>query len=297
MANRADQGADGDFAVALRAAIADRGLSLDRIRYHLAVRGHEVSVATLSYWQSGRSRPERARSLAALATLEEVLEVPPGSLASRLTPRRPRSGAVGDHVDGHTTLTDAGSIMDRLVRQAGMTWADGLERIAVQDLLDINADGTEGPHTVRELLRAERPGADRFPQVYQYDDVEATGWVSALKNCRLGRTVSSRAHRIIVTELLLERPLHVGESILVEYRLQQRGQRSVSTQWERGCLRTMREMHLEVRFAPERLPVSAEKYTVVNGQTRSEPLLLTGNVITVVHQDFGPGVTGMRWSW
>lgn len=49
--------ADSEFARVLRAAIQARGLGLERIRDRLRVQGISVSLATLSYWQSGRSRP------------------------------------------------------------------------------------------------------------------------------------------------------------------------------------------------------------------------------------------------
>ncbi|WP_199431287.1 transcriptional regulator [Qaidamihabitans albus] len=82
--------ATGPFAEALRAAIRRRGLGLERIQYRLRACGVPVSLATLSHWQSGRCRPERPESLAALRCLEEVLGVPRGSLV-RLLPRRERA--------------------------------------------------------------------------------------------------------------------------------------------------------------------------------------------------------------
>jgi hypothetical protein len=48
-----------EFAEVLREAIRARGLGLERIRERLLAHGVSVSMATLSYWQSGRSRPER----------------------------------------------------------------------------------------------------------------------------------------------------------------------------------------------------------------------------------------------
>lgn len=82
---------DGPFAVALRAAIRVRGLGLDRIRYRLRGRGTTVSLATLSHWQSGRCRPERPESLEALKSLEDILNVPDGSLSKLLGPPRVRT--------------------------------------------------------------------------------------------------------------------------------------------------------------------------------------------------------------
>jgi hypothetical protein len=52
-----------DFAEALTKAVDRSGLSLERIQHHLAARGMQVSISTLSYWRRGRSRPERPESL------------------------------------------------------------------------------------------------------------------------------------------------------------------------------------------------------------------------------------------
>ena len=54
------------FAEVLTAAIQGRGLSLERIRARLDAAGVPVSIATLSYWQSGRSLPTRSRSSSAM---------------------------------------------------------------------------------------------------------------------------------------------------------------------------------------------------------------------------------------
>lgn len=80
-----------EFAGALRQAIQASGLTLERIRHRLGRRGLAVSVATLSYWQRGRSRP-RTRNV--VVALEEILQVPPGSLTELLDDSAPTGPAV-----------------------------------------------------------------------------------------------------------------------------------------------------------------------------------------------------------
>ena len=65
------------FADALRAAIDARGVSLVWLRDRLADLDNPVSVAALSYWRSGRRRPDSGESLAAVRAIETVLDLPP----------------------------------------------------------------------------------------------------------------------------------------------------------------------------------------------------------------------------
>ncbi|MBO3747913.1 hypothetical protein J5X84_17715 [Streptosporangiaceae bacterium NEAU-GS5] len=85
----------GPFDEALRAAITARGLSLERLHVRLAERGVRISLASLSNWQRGRSRPERSASLAAVRELEAILGLPAHSLVTLLGPRRPRGRWLG----------------------------------------------------------------------------------------------------------------------------------------------------------------------------------------------------------
>ena len=77
-------GAVVEFAEALTKAVDNSGLSLERIQHHLAARGMQVSLSTLSYWRRGRSRPERPESLNVVAALEEQLDLGEGFLIDRL---------------------------------------------------------------------------------------------------------------------------------------------------------------------------------------------------------------------
>ncbi|WP_338071227.1 helix-turn-helix domain-containing protein, partial [Actinomadura bangladeshensis] len=79
-----------EFAGALRQAVQASGLTLERIRHRLGRRGLTVSVATLSYWQRGRSRP---RSRTVVVALEEILQVPQGTLTELLDDPAPTVAA------------------------------------------------------------------------------------------------------------------------------------------------------------------------------------------------------------
>lgn len=68
------------FAEVLSQAVGE----LDRLSTRLSQLGTPTSIATLSYWQTGRSLPTRARSLKAIEHLERILGVPTGHLVRSL---------------------------------------------------------------------------------------------------------------------------------------------------------------------------------------------------------------------
>src|SRR3954471_7119606 len=77
---------NGPFDVALQAAIQARGLTLETLQRRLRERRIHVSLSSLSYWQRGRTRPERADSLRAGRGLEIILDLPRHSLITLLKP-------------------------------------------------------------------------------------------------------------------------------------------------------------------------------------------------------------------
>lgn len=216
---------DTDFAAALRAAVAARGVSLERVRALLAEHGVSISVATLSYWQTGRSRPERAASLGAIGPLETVLGVPRGFLAGRVDFRR---GLDPDMASNLYTpapmldvLDDDWEILLSAFAQLGLVPDDGLARVSVHDRITLDADGVQNRHEVRYVLLAQRDGVDRFPIWYDQAGCRDGGALSVVpeRNCRLGRLLELPEHGAVAAEIVLDRPLRQGETTLVQYRL------------------------------------------------------------------------------
>lgn len=285
------------FAVVLRGAIAARGISLDQLRRALARKGVTVSVATLSYWQSGRSRPERATSLAAIGPLEECLELPRGFLASRLPTSRRRQTRDEEFYD-QAQLPDTsvrphhiGQAVEQLdLDYSGATW------VSIHDRIRLDRNRMETMHEVRLLLRARRDGFDRFPVWMETDDPSIYPVITALTNCRVGRVREFREHRGIAVEMLLERPLRQEETMLVEHRLSFVGPQTPKTYVWRRVVTPSREVVMEIQFDPETVPTSATAAAVIDG-VREEFAVPVHRTIQAHFTDRPPGRFHLSWTW
>ncbi|WP_162599931.1 helix-turn-helix domain-containing protein [Nocardioides solisilvae] len=279
------------FADVLRDAIERRGLGLERIRDHLAQRGVSLSVATLSYWQSGRSRPERKSSLAALPHLERVLEVPPGTLHASLgvTHTRRRRAPVVD--------LDAlwpGSRHERVLARLDATWDTELDRLSVHDRLVVGADRRQSSLVVRQVLRARGDGPDRRVVLHFHDDTAATPpRIRALRGCTLGRTASDAERGVVGSELLFLRPLLRGETVVLEYELASPDHGPLESAYGRKFRTPTTDYLLEVEFAARALPTSCS--------TMGEPDEQVPLALDPAHRvhlvGSGLSTAGIAWSW
>ena len=133
------------FAQALRHALTERDLTLDRVQARLAERGISVGRSTLSFWQNGRRVPRGLSSLRVVAALEEILDVTPGLLTGPLgenpTPgEHVTLGSADDQVGDLLDVIDAGSLLDAIRVRQGITrvWVSqtgGYDRIDVDLVL------------------------------------------------------------------------------------------------------------------------------------------------------------------
>jgi hypothetical protein len=296
--------AGGPFPDALRAAIKGSGLSLDRIQHRLQLRGVTISVATLSYWQSGRRRPERPESLDAMRHLEAVLRVPPNALTALLGPPRPRgrrrhNGRLLplDVLWGSASL---GSLLGRV-----NTSCDGiLARISQHDRCSVNT--RRQLHTVRvsQVLRAEQDGADRWVLVYDWEAATKDApEIIGLRNCRLGRVAVDHDAHILVAELLFDRPLATGETLIMEYQVVNpvSGHGVTADSYSRRLRLPVRDYVLEVQFDPGHLPVRCQQFSspaadVRLARRRNLTISPTGEVHAVA-LGVGPGMFGIEWDW
>ncbi|GAA1274974.1 hypothetical protein [Saccharothrix xinjiangensis] len=290
------------FATALRAAIAARGLGLDRIRQRLLDRGTEISVAALSYWQSGRSRPERRGSIQAVRHLEEVLELATGSLTGLLG--EPRSRGRTRRTADAPALEEMWPDRERIEPVLSLVDRDeALSRITLHIAVEVAAD--RGVRTVRtrQVLRAERDGADRWVTVHDLTQAGPAPRIVPIRSCALGRVVRQEEDGVVAAELVFDRVLARGETIVVEYASvvdgppYPRGDDTYCSQFRTP----VRDYAVEVQFDPAALPTSVRRYVVKPDAPRPvehQRMVVSPEGYThAVALGFGPGMFCVAWEW
>ncbi|SER44126.1 hypothetical protein SAMN05216188_111180 [Lentzea xinjiangensis] len=271
----------GPFADALRVAIRVRGLSLERLQHRLRVRGAPISVTALSYWQSGRRRPERPESLMALAHLEDVLGLRRTALSRLLGPPRPR---------GRSRRREA---------SAGTRWdSSGLVLTAQHDRVDVAPCGGVRGVRSRQVMQATSTGVDRW--VLCQETGSAQPALTAVRSCQVGRVARERTSGVLVAELVFDEPISAGESIAIEYELTYPRPTAEHTHFRRFAER-VHDYVLEIKFPHGSAPASCEQFASVPagaetpGGARTAAVDDSGRAHAAA-LDFGPGLYGMRWS-
>ncbi|MEV4318874.1 hypothetical protein [Actinocrispum sp. NPDC049592] len=298
---------DSQFAEALRSAIRSSGLSLDRIQARLRARGTPVSIAALSYWQSGKRQPERNDSLTALAELEAILKLPSGSLLALLPPPRPR----GKQVAAATTSRPAETVRFQRDVLLGLLTALGtpnaldqeqqLTLVGLHDRCQLGDDGGQRTITTRAVFEARTDGPDRWLLIYNSDDPAAgTPALTAVRNCHLGRQQIDSDNGLMVAELMFDQPIRRGETYLIEYELENAGPPYPTcnrTHW-REFRRPIREYLLEIHFNSANVPARCQQFARPTGQKHPRMRNLSLDTRRSVHAvaiDFGPGLFGIEW--
>ncbi|MEY9947273.1 helix-turn-helix domain-containing protein [Kitasatospora sp. GAS1066B] len=295
----------GPFHLALRTALAARGLALHRVQQHLAQRGVHVGVTSLSYWQQGRRRPERAESLRAVRALEEVLGLPADSLTRLLGPRR---GPLAEPPPTVTTrpyrdLISPGDAVDELLAELPGPRDTGLHTLTHIERIRVGADRQLLRRDSQHAVRAHRDGIDRYLAIYQGDpgcDVSRV-LVRAEENCRPGRIARDQASRLVIAELLLDRRLRTGETHLLGYGFDDAPAPGPSGEFVRGFNSGTGQYVLQVTFHPAALPVRCHRFassTPGAEPYEREELTLDGqHGVLLVAAGLAPCLLGIRWDW
>ncbi|MFF7974698.1 hypothetical protein [Streptomyces sp. NPDC007905] len=293
----------GPFHVALRAAIAARGLPLQRVQHHLSRHGVKVGVTSLSYWQQGARRPQRPESLRAVRALEEILQLPDESLIRLLAEADEPASTGRPAARSYRSLVDASDILNRLQAELGWSLDGGLHTLGHQERVRIGARrelaGLESHH----IVRAHRDGVDRFVAVHHGDPgcSPRDMTVHALENCRTGRIRRDQDTGVLVAELLFGTRLRSGDTFLFRYGIED-GTAGVSREYGHRFGFPGGQYALQVRFDGAALPARCHRFTQHSPaapRSGRHDLAVSGphHSVHVVEPRIRPGLVGIAWDW
>ncbi|WP_155374913.1 hypothetical protein [Catellatospora vulcania] len=292
----------GPFSAALHLAIEDRGIRPEEIQEKLSAAGISVSLATLSYWRRGRSRPERPESMKAVRMLEQILSLPAESLIAQLGPRRPRGRWLNQPpgtIDIDRLFEDGNSV-SKIIRELDRWTYHELTRISLHDLYQVGAQRQELRLNCRQVLRANVDRVSRTVGIFRTDDLGAPTGVHALRNCRLGRVRSDPESGLQAAEIIFDRMLSQGDTVVVEYEFES-GSLVATDNYYRGFSVPVGEYVLQVQFDRDAVPARCYRFERrglhAPDQGVREVWIGSTHGAHLVAADIPPGIVGMRWEW
>ncbi|MDX6364000.1 MAG: hypothetical protein QOC85_3010 [Streptomyces sp.] len=293
----------GPFHIALRAAIAARGLPLQRVQHHLSRYGVKVGVTSLSYWQQGARRPQRPESLRAVRALEEILQLPEESLIRLLAKADENPGRERPASRSYRSLVEASGVLEELLGELESPLDGGLHTIGHHERVHIGAhrelQGRESQH----IVRAHKDGVDRYVAIHHGDPgcTPERMAVRALENCRTGRVRWHHETGVLVAELLFDTRLRAGDTYLFRYGFDD-GTAGTSCEYLRGFSFAGGQYALQVRFDERALPVRCHRFTQHSAaapRSGRQELTLSGQhrSVHLVEPRVRSGIVGIAWDW
>lgn len=282
------------FADVFSAAVLARKLPLDRLQARLAEAGVPVSVATLSYWQTGRSLPRRPTSLRAVVELEKVLGVPTGHLIASLE-------ATADDQRDPVAILPFAEVVAQILTELELALPGPRSRTTIHDSIVIDAGRHESRQVSRRVQQADRDGGLRWPVVYRQDATErVVPVIEAVSCCRVGRVVNVPEYQLTVAEMITTRELSQGDWVMTQHQVTWAPTQTTAFRFELYAQAPLRDLVLEVRFEGEP-PRSAQRYQRRRFEDPTlrdvRPVALQGNVLQLISMGAGQGVHGLTWQW
>ncbi|AZQ33989.1 hypothetical protein EJ357_11305 [Streptomyces cyaneochromogenes] len=293
----------GPFHVALRAAIAARGLPLQRVQHHLSRRGVKVGVTSLSYWQQGARRPQRPESLRAVRALEEILQLPEESLIRLLAEADAHSALQRPAARSYRSLVEASGVLEQLLAELDCPVDCGVHTLAHHERIHIGARRELAGRESHHIVRAHKDGVDRFVAVHHGDPgcIPERMTVHALENCRTGRVRWHHDTGVLVAELLFGTRLRAGDTYLFRYGVED-GTAGVSREYARGFPLAGGQYALQVHFTENALPVRCHRFaqhSAAAPRSGRQGLALSGlhRSVHLVEPRVRTGILGIGWEW
>ncbi|MET9825774.1 helix-turn-helix transcriptional regulator [Streptomyces sp. NPDC006349] len=292
-----------NFALALRDALRRRGLPLERVCGRLHAQGINVSVATLSRWQRGRSQPERSRSLQAVDALEPILGLEPGTLRSLLGPHRPRGRALFQDPAATRCVYGDKSDLEQALGEAFDAFNTDTQLLVAHETMTLDEHRSTREIAVTSVLRAVRDGARQLTVVHFLDELPADGVDIVVRNGEMTGSHVVPDLRSVMADISFGRPLARNETAVVDYtlRIGRTPTPTPSHAHERRIRHPLRTYLLHVRFHPSALPTRCHYF--YRARLGDEPRqrhrveLDASHTAHLLPAKCPPGVYGLEWEW
>lgn len=287
-----DEQSPSAFAQALREALARRGMSLRTLRGRLRDRGHAVSIASLSLWQSGARRPSTDSSADIVCELENLLGLDDDELVGKLRPHRrvppDRNVSFASFVGlEHNTVTDESSARQLSERSSTlMSYVDASGRVTRNVARNVWQARVDGAQEVAAFLTVE-PEEVAAPQV------------RGVIGCELSDVVTDMQQRVMRITVRLNAPLLKGDMALTEWESFDHRYEPDAVSDFQGlvAVRPEAEVGMFVYFDPRHLPRRCLVSVETEDTHRVFPASPTGGCVSHIEYDFGPGMIAVEWEW
>ncbi|WP_129771343.1 XRE family transcriptional regulator [Streptomyces sp. L-9-10] len=249
------------FADVFQQAIRASGLSLERVRHRLAARGIRISLTTLSYWQRGRSEPERADSLRAVDALESILVLPPGTLRSVLRPYRPRGRMAppAHDLSASRRVFGKNSLAEQVLGADFAALNEDVSVLSIRETVTIDEHFRLSSLSIQQVMRATREGAERFTTVHTFDSGARA--VRADVRCGMPGTMRFLPRMgTVVIDVRFGRRLAKNETVVIDYTVYVDSGDGLDDHYERRTRTRLRDYLLQVYFHPAALPEVCHRY-------------------------------------
>lgn len=279
------------FATVLSDAIQRSGLTLSELSQRLSAAGTPASSATLSYWQNGRAKPVRGRSMQVVVTLEMILGLPQGSL-TRFTDQGHPARWLAKEV-----VQEAASV-EQVLGAWGLSLDPHLVSIFLQETVTVADNGRSTKSTVRQVVRATGRVERAMPLVYSDEPTGIAPDIKALYGASVGRIQRDAQQARTIAELVLPRPLRRDEHTWFEYEVAWadtvtpfvgRNERLLPSLTELLTLDVVFEGAVAARVSYWTQPADDSAPTQL-------PLVPRGKAFQVVVPDAAPGTHCIEWT-
>ncbi len=284
-----------DFALALRRAIADSGLTLSGTHKRLVANGNRVALTTLSYWRSGDRLPEGAASLSAVEDLERILRVDRGSLMDRIPP----AARLGTLAAPRVPFDEE---RERRETEETLAALDAAPQLAIRDLsthmtVYTRPDGAVERTEFQCVIQVTRGIVSEIPLIdVAPEETDTMSEILDVVGGRLDREYQHSGRLLSGIVIALDEPVAAGETFTLDFaeRLPP-GYPARRSAWH-ATARRAKETVIRVIFPEGAEPDWCEEYVETeSGEEYSGPAALRGRIAHTVRHGFGPGVLGLRW--